>query len=48
MRRSDANMARKYDSNKLAALGYVPVDTVSNAICEFGESIKMRRDNVDG
>lgn len=37
--RSDTDMARRYDSAKLRATKFVPVDSVAAAVCEFGRTL---------
>ena len=39
--RSDFDMTRKYDSSKLASTGFVPVDSVLDAVHAFGMSINL-------
>jgi hypothetical protein len=39
-------MARHYDSTKLLASGLVPLDSVADAVREFGESHKTHRELI--
>lgn len=41
--RSDTNLARHYDSTKLMATGFMPLDSVADAVREFGESRRNHR-----
>jgi nucleoside-diphosphate-sugar epimerase len=41
--RSDTDLHRRYDTAKLLATGYRPVDSVQDAVREFGENFKQRR-----
>ena len=40
--RSATDVARGYDSQKLLDTGFIPVDSVVNAVREFGEAIRGR------
>ena len=45
--RSDSNLSRRYDSAKLKSLGFNRLNTLSNCVSLFGESMKIEKDVID-
>jgi nucleoside-diphosphate-sugar epimerase len=43
--RSEPGVARIYDSGKLYGTGFKPIDSVANAVREFGENAKSRKNH---